>query len=191
MNPIHSFKPYLPKIHFNIILRSSLVLPSSLFVLISRLSHACYVPHPPHPHWFDQVEPVWDSTSNSGSYGLLSELLLCSQYATSGYSTWMKHLTQGLLAFSRPGAGNIHRFLSTRGPQEYKWGQFTETPWQFIKNVAKLSLLLQTGWRITQYFSLIESVISEIFKTAFAWVIPQYQVKVLLLQFAHIRWDAS
>jgi hypothetical protein len=53
MNPVHSFLPYLPNIHFNIIFpstcRSS---PWSLlftfldqnFVFISDLSHACYVP---------------------------------------------------------------------------------------------------------------------------------------------------
>jgi hypothetical protein len=49
-------------------------------------------------------------------------------------------------------------------------------PWQFIKNATKLGLLLQTGWHITQLFSLTKSVISEIYDTAFAWVILQYIV---------------
>jgi len=55
MNPVHTFPPFLSKIHFNIILpslfgfsESSLPFrfPDQNFVFISHISHACYMPHP-------------------------------------------------------------------------------------------------------------------------------------------------
>jgi hypothetical protein len=70
---------------------------------------------------------------------------------------------------------HIHPFLSTRGPQEYKWEQCTETPRQFIKNNTKLGLLLQICSYITQFY-LTKSVINEKPGTAFAWLIVHYQV---------------
>jgi hypothetical protein len=47
--------------------------------------------------------------------------------------------------------GHIHPFLSTRGSQGYKWGQFVETPLQFIlKMLPNLGLLLQEGSNIAR-----------------------------------------
>jgi hypothetical protein len=54
--------------------------------------------------------------------------------------------------------GHTHPALMTRGPQCYKWGQFIETPWQFIKMVTTLRLLLQTGSHIIQSFTLTKTI---------------------------------
>lgn len=70
----------------------------------------------------------------------------------------------------------VYSFLSIRGRQCYKWGQFVETPWRHIKNDAILDLLLQTGSCITQQFSLTKVVVNEISDTTFAWVIFQYRL---------------
>jgi hypothetical protein len=43
-----------------------------------------------------------------------------------------------------------------------------EDSWQFIKSASKLGLLLQTSSHMTQLFSLMKSVISEVFDIAFA-----------------------
>jgi len=64
-NPAHIFSHFVRKIHFNIILRptttfSERFLPfrffDQTFIWISRSpSHACYMPLPSHPPWFDRL----------------------------------------------------------------------------------------------------------------------------------------
>jgi hypothetical protein len=57
MNPIHILTLYFLNIHFIVILHLCLILTISLsfrfsnenFVSILYLSHASYMPHPPHP----------------------------------------------------------------------------------------------------------------------------------------------
>jgi hypothetical protein len=61
--------------------------------------------------------------------------------------------------------GHIHPFISDRGPQNYKRGQFIETPWQFIKIATKLGLPLQTDSHTTQRFSSTQVVIISISDT--------------------------
>lgn len=45
---------------------------------------------------------------------------------------------------------HIHSFLLPHRLHGYKWGQFIEIPWHFIKNVTKLFLMLQTGSHFIQ-----------------------------------------
>jgi hypothetical protein len=91
---------------------------------------------------------------------------------------WMitYHLYQGFSTFSRPGVR--FTFYRLTGRAARLWGQFTKTLWQFIKNAAKLALLLQTGSHFTQYISLTKPLISEIQGTAHPWLISQYQVLI-------------
>jgi len=62
MHPVHTFLPYFPKIHFNIIFPSTpryseWSLPFRFsdqnVVCISRLSHACYMSRPSHAPWLN------------------------------------------------------------------------------------------------------------------------------------------
>jgi hypothetical protein len=55
MNPVHTFPPYLPKIHYNVIFPSTprfsemslpFRLPDQRFLCISNVSHACNVSLP-------------------------------------------------------------------------------------------------------------------------------------------------
>jgi hypothetical protein len=66
ISPAHTFPPYFPKIHSNIIRTSTptstkwcLPLRFSVqnFASVSDLSHECYMPHPSHPSWSDH--PFW------------------------------------------------------------------------------------------------------------------------------------
>jgi len=67
MKPVHTFKTYVFKTHFNIILpsttRSSKWFPhfdfSGQHVWISCRSHACYVLLPSHRPWFDHPNNIW------------------------------------------------------------------------------------------------------------------------------------
>jgi hypothetical protein len=67
INPVHILPPYFPKIHSNIILpsiprTSESSLPfkfSNHNVCYSLLSHACYMPLPSHPPWFNHPNNIW------------------------------------------------------------------------------------------------------------------------------------
>jgi hypothetical protein len=63
-------------------------------------------------------------------------------------------------------SGSVAPFPLFIDLQGYNRG-FIEMPWQFIKNVTKFGQLLLTGPHITWHFSLIKSVIGEIFDIAF------------------------
>jgi hypothetical protein len=61
MNPVHTFLPYFPNIHYNIILSSSpkpsewstpLKFSGQNVVCVSYFSHACYISCPCHHPWF-------------------------------------------------------------------------------------------------------------------------------------------
>jgi hypothetical protein len=67
INPVFTFTSCF-KIYLNIVLSSISVSPKwSLplrfsdwnLVLISHLSHVCYIPCPPHPSWFDNTYNIW------------------------------------------------------------------------------------------------------------------------------------
>jgi len=67
MNLVHNFPKYVSKIYYNIILSSTprfseWYLPfrfsNQNFVLISHLSHACYVPRQSYPPWFDRPNNI-------------------------------------------------------------------------------------------------------------------------------------
>jgi hypothetical protein len=67
MNPIHILHPYFPEIYFNIILPSMhrysewchALRPSNQnFLSISHLPHACYMPSPSLPSWFDNFNNI-------------------------------------------------------------------------------------------------------------------------------------
>jgi len=59
MNPVHDFLPYFLKIHCNSIIFPSILSSFELFLpfwfsdqdfcMHFSFSHACYMPHPPHP----------------------------------------------------------------------------------------------------------------------------------------------
>jgi hypothetical protein len=60
MNPFHTFPYYFPKIHSVLFSHLRLDLPSVLFhsgfqtkIYVFLVFHACYMPHPSHPPWFD------------------------------------------------------------------------------------------------------------------------------------------
>jgi hypothetical protein len=76
--------------------------------------------------------------------------------------------------------GHIQPFLLTHRLQGYESRQFIETSWQFFRMLLTL--------RFTHYSIILfnKSVTSEILDTAFAYLIRQYQVEFLLLQFAFI-----
>jgi len=62
MYPVHIFPFYFLKIYSNIIFPSAIrssewSLPSN-FVLISHLSHECYMPRPPYPPWLDHTNNI-------------------------------------------------------------------------------------------------------------------------------------
>jgi hypothetical protein len=66
MHPVHTFPPYFPMIHSNII-HLCVVLPSGLFpsgfpanILYGfpHLTHACYMTHPFHPPRFDHPNNI-------------------------------------------------------------------------------------------------------------------------------------
>jgi hypothetical protein len=65
LNWIHTFIPYLFKIHLNIIFSITIRSQSSVFrfwdknfVCISSL-HSCYIPFPSYPSWFDKPHSTW------------------------------------------------------------------------------------------------------------------------------------
>jgi hypothetical protein len=49
-------------------------------------------------------------------------------------------------------AGHVYPFVSTRGPQGYKWRRFNETPWQFMRNENVFDVPLRTCSIATQLF---------------------------------------
>jgi hypothetical protein len=62
MNPIHTFPPYFPEIHPNIVFPSMpmscewslpFIFPNQNILCISHLSHAYYMLRPSHPPWLD------------------------------------------------------------------------------------------------------------------------------------------
>jgi len=70
MNPLHTFPPYLPKIHFNItfpyLRRSSewslsFGFSDSYFVFISHVSYSYSMPCRFHPPCFDHPSNIWSS----------------------------------------------------------------------------------------------------------------------------------
>jgi hypothetical protein len=70
MNPVHNFPPYLYKIHWVISLPSTprssvsslpLDFSAKIFLSFSHLSHACCLPRPPPPPWFDRTNNVFET----------------------------------------------------------------------------------------------------------------------------------
>jgi len=68
MQAVHSFPPYFPKIHSNIIFpstsrSSSWSLPFRFcdqnLICISYISHVCYMPSLFHPPWLDYSNNIW------------------------------------------------------------------------------------------------------------------------------------
>jgi hypothetical protein len=68
MHTVHTLPPYFSKIHSNIILPSTLKysewslsfwFSNQNFLCVSSLSHACYMPRPCHPTWFDHPNNIW------------------------------------------------------------------------------------------------------------------------------------
>jgi len=80
-HPVHIFPHYFPKIYSNIILPSILrssewSLPfrfsNKNIVCTSHRSHACYIPCPSHPPWFNHPNNIWWSIKVWNSSALCS-----------------------------------------------------------------------------------------------------------------------
>jgi len=68
MNPVHNFPTYFIKIYSNIIFPSTprssewslpFISSDQNFVIISHLSHACYIPRSSHSSWLDYSNNIW------------------------------------------------------------------------------------------------------------------------------------
>jgi len=68
MHPVHTFSPYFPMIHSNIIFPSMpkssawflpFIFSNRNFVCISHRSYPCYMPCPSHPPWLYHLNNIW------------------------------------------------------------------------------------------------------------------------------------
>jgi hypothetical protein len=92
------------KIHFNIILPSTLHLPSGLFpsdlttktLYAPAVSRTCHIPCPPHSSWFDHPNNIW------GGVQIIKFLLLLSSLSCHLVCPRPKCLSQHVILEKQP-----------------------------------------------------------------------------------------